>query len=258
MKMGKVFSSRGGDMKIGIIGVGIVGGALAKWIEENSDHEVAKWDPYKGLTDDLHKADAIFICTPVKPNSLGQDQTELESTVKFAKSFSDKVFIRSTVLPGTNDRLGTISCPEFLTARIANEEMDRLPILVGDCDYNFIWRIFGCKKGIIIVRNTEAELTKFAHNCFGAIKVTYFNMIYKLCQDLGLDYENVREAVLISGFINKPHTQVPGPDRHLGYSGTCFPENMETFKNYLSDSDFHKVLIEVIRINSLFRPDVSK
>ena len=222
-------------MKIGIIGVGIVGGALAHWFESNTEHEIVKLDPLKNLNDDLTNSDAIFICIPVKPSNEGQDQAALDECVRMAKSFSNKVFIRSTVLHGTNDRLGTIACPEFLTARIADSEMDRLDILVGDCDPFFISDIFP-NKIFKIVRNTEAELAKFAHNCFGAIKVTYFNMIYKLCLDLDLNYENVREAVLLSGFINKPHTQVPGPDGKFGYGGACFPENMQAFQSWISSS----------------------
>lgn len=251
-------------MKIGVIGVGVVGGALVSWFEAKTNHQIAKWDPEKNMTDDLRNSDAIFICIPVRPNRSGQDQSGLEECVKYAKGFSDRVFIRSTVLPGTNDRLGTISCPEFLTARIANEEMERLPILAGDCDPQFISEIFP-EKIYKIVRNTEAELAKFAHNCFGAMKVTYFNMIFKLCQDLDLDYENVREAVLMSGFINKPHTQVPGPDGKLGYGGACFPENMEAMSKWFHNKgyswfednplDFAGIFDEIEKMNKTFRPE---
>lgn len=245
-------------MKIGIIGVGVVGGALSDWLENNTAHDVYRWDPYKGYTDDLHKTDAIFICTPVRPGISGQNQVELESTVKFAKSYCDKVFIRSTVLPGTNDRLGTIACPEFLTARIANDEMDRLPILVGTCDPQFIASIF-INKQITIVKNKEAELAKFAHNCFGAMKVTYFNIIYDLCKKMDIEYKNVLEGVLLSGFINKPHTQVPGPDGKLGYGGACFPENMEAMRNFLisdeSLSEYSSLISLIKSYNNKFRPE---
>jgi len=225
-------------MKIGIIGVGVVGGALVKWIISNTKHSIARWDPFIGFNESLVGCDAIFICIPVKPSENGQDISELESTVKFAKDFTSNVFIRSTVLPGTNDKLGTISCPEFLTARIADQEMQRLPILVGECNSDLIFNIFP-NKGITIVNNKAAELAKFAHNCFGAMKVTYFNMIYNLAQDLDVDYEQVLNGVLISGFINEFHTQVPGPDGSLGYGGACFPENMEAFNNYLEKKEYY-------------------
>lgn len=248
-------------MKIGIIGVGVVGGALANWLARETSHQIARWDPYKGMTDDLYNSDAIFICIPVKPSLNGQNQAELESCVRFAKSFTEKVFIRSTVLPGTNDRLGTISCPEFLTARIADMEMDRLAILCGDTDLDFIATIFEGQKEIIMVRNKEAELAKFAHNCFGAIKVTYFNMICQLSHEIGLEYRNVLNGVLMSGFINRPHTEVPGPDGKLGYGGACFPENMEAMESYLADfgyPEFYDLITLVRKYNLSIRPDAGK
>lgn len=242
-------------MKIGIIGVGIVGGALAQWLEINTNHLIVKWDPMKGLKEDLRVCDAIFICIPVRPAANGQDQSDLEKTVNFAKSFSENVFIRSTVLPGTNDRLGTIACPEFLTARVAHDEMDRLPILVGDCNPDLIKKIFESKP-IYMMRNKEAELSKFAHNCFGAMKVTYFNIIHRLSQDLGIDYENVRNGILMSSFINEPHTMVPGPDGKFGYGGACFPENMKAMTAWLSNDRhlvFHYLFSTIEDYNTEFR-----
>jgi len=241
-------------MKIGIIGIGVVGGSLVKWLISNTKHSIARWDPYKGFTEDLSGSEAIFICIPVKPNETGQAVSELESTVKFAKQFTNKVFIRSTVLPGTNDLLETISCPEFLTARVADKEMERIPILVGECNPFLISEIFP-KKEITMVKNKEAELAKFAHNCFGAMKVTFFNMIYNISKDLEIDYEKVLGGILMSGFINKPHTQVPGPDGKCGYGGACFPENMEALGNYFESkgfdeySELFKSVIELNRTN---------
>lgn len=251
-------------MKIGIIGVGVVGGALSQWLKVNTSHEVAEWDPFKGKNDDLHNTDAIFICIPVKPGPEGQAQEELESCVEFAKGYCKNVFIRSTVLPGTNDRLGTTACPEFLTARIAHDEMTRLPILVGNCLEAFIKEIFPNKK-ITMVKNAEAEFAKFAHNCFGAMKVTYFNMIEDVCCDLEIDYENVKKGFLLSGFINEPHTQVPGPDGKAGYGGQCFPENMEAMLNWILTEEemthkkglvylnLHDLLEEVVDCNNSIR-----
>lgn len=245
-------------MKIGIIGVGVVGGSLVKWIISNTKHSIARWDPAKGFTEELSGSQAIFICIPVKPNEQGQAIEEIRSTVKFAKGFTEKVFIRSTVLPGTNDELGTISCPEFLTARIANDEMDRLPILVGTCEPQFIASIF-INKQITMVKNKEAELAKFAHNCFGAMKVTYFNIINDLCKKMSIEYNNVLEGVLLSGFINKPHTQVPGPDEKFGYGGACFPENMEAMRNWLMNNEsihqYSHLISLITSYNNEFRPE---
>ncbi len=223
-------------MKIGLIGVGTVGGTLKKYFQEKTDHDLACHDPDKGLSDSFEEVEAVFISVPVRPSNDGQDLSTLKNAVSFAHRFTRNVFIRSTVLPGTNDLLGTVACPEFLTERFAYNDMCNLPILVGGgAD---IGEIFPGKK-IIKVSNKEAEMAKFAHNCFGAMKVTYFNMIHEICKSIGADYDNVRNAAMITGYIEKEHTQVPGPDGKYGYGGKCFPENIWAFEKYLSRPEFN-------------------
>ena len=75
----------------------------------------------------------------------------------------------------------------------------------------------------------EAEITKYAHNVFGALKVTYFNAIYDYCQKLGANFNKVHTGCLLSGYINEQHSQVPGPDGKFGYGGKCFPKDVNAF-----------------------------
>ncbi len=244
-------------MKLGLIGVGVVGGTLKKYFQEKTDHKLACHDPGKGLDDDFTGVEAVFISVPVRPSDRGQDLSTLKEAVAFAQGFTRNVFIRSTVLPGTNDKLGTVACPEFLTERFAYEDMCNLPILVGSDDALISYKIFPDKK-IIRVSNKEAELAKFAHNCFGAMKVTYFNMIYEICKTIGADYNNVRNAAMITGYINHEHTQVPGPDGKRGYGGKCFPENMAAFGTFLDyneslNKDLCDFITQIETLNGSFR-----
>lgn len=219
-------------MKLGIIGCGVVGGTLYKWLEKNTTHTLVRFDPGLSLYDNLDGCDAIFVSVPVPANESGQDLTILTEAVTRAKQFTSNVYIRSTVLPGTNDKLGTFAMPEFLTERCAYEEFDRLPILVGN-DAGMIQKIFPDKKKIYVT-NVEAELAKFTHNCFGAMKVTYFNIIEELSRSLSADYANVLMASMLTGFIELQHTMVPGPDGKRGYGGSCFPHNIEAITGFLA------------------------
>ena len=99
----------------------------------------------------------------------------------------------------------------------------------------------------------EAEITKYAHNVFGALKVTYFNGIYDICKKNNLDYDKVREGVLLSGYINAPHTQVPGPDGKFGYGGKCFPKDVNAFTELLSGYPIYEILKPLKSLNSIFR-----
>jgi UDPglucose 6-dehydrogenase len=154
-------------------------------------------------------------------------------------SNKSKIFIRSTVLPGTANALAhavgrhVYAMPEFLTARCAHDDMSKLPIIVGGTHSpNEIEKLFPGKK-IINVTNNEAELTKYAHNCFLAAKVNFFNFIYELAQRTNISYDNVISAVQITDFIKPTHTNVPGPDGKFGFGGECFPKDLYALNRYL-------------------------
>lgn len=218
-------------MKIGIIGYGVIGSALGKWLKEHTNHELKIYDPDKGYKDSLIGCEAIFISVPVPSNAKGQDQRVLSQSVELAKKHSDKVFIRSTVQPGTNDNLGTISVPEFLTERRAYEDFCKFPIISGECDQSFLERVFPNKQ-IIMVSNLEAELGKKVHNCFLAVKVLMFNLFNEICEAMGADYENVLKVALMTKYILPTHTIIR-QDGLKGYGGKCFPENMVAMVGFL-------------------------
>jgi len=233
-------------MKIGIVGLGVVGGTLDRWFKRNMNHDIKRYDPDKGFHDSMIGCEAVFIAIPVNPSPAGgQDQHDLDVVVQGLKYQGIKrIFIRSSVLPGTAQRLGCIAFPEFLTERRADKDMEDLPLLIGghlvqddheDGLFEFCQDLFGAKQ-FIWMTPTEAELAKYTHNCFGALKVTYFNMIRALSMHLGCDYEVVLTGAKLTGFINDEHTRVPGPDGRLGYGGKCFPVNMESFKGFLAQN----------------------
>lgn len=205
-------------MRIGVIGAGVVGGALIKWLKDKTKNEVYVYDPAKGFEDDLSLCDATFICVPVPTNEDGsQDTSILDEVIGLARGVT---FIRSTVIVGTNDQYDTFSCPEFLTERVALSDMSRMDVICGYPDEQFMQEIFPNKK-IHFMENVECEIAKYAHNCFGAMKVNFFNIIYDICKREECNYDRVLEGVLMSGYINKTHTQVPGPDGQFGFGGAC-------------------------------------
>ena len=259
-------------LKIGIAGHGVVGGALARWFKDHADHELKIHDPYKGFAKAKGaEVDAAFICVPVPTREDGtQDYSELHIALN---SFNSKnKFIRSTVLPGTNDRLGTWAFPEFLTARTAYEDMCRMDLLTGCTDKSLFEEIFRPSfhdqrkvawhelqgRKTIYVTNREAEIAKYAHNAFGAVKVNFFNLIYDLCQTQGADYNAVLSGVLMSGYINKIHTDVPGPDGQFGFGGTCFPKDLKAFEKYWPTETFKACLLEnAVHRTKPITPDLS-
>lgn len=249
------------NYKVGIVGLGVIGGALKKYVETtNPNCDFLISDPYKGYNDDLSQSDVIFISIhiPTEENYT-QDLTLLKEIL--AELPDKPIFIRTTLLPGTCDRLSQefnkkiYFMPEFLSERTAYDDFCYQPMIyTGEED--LLKNIFVNKK-YVVMSNTEAELTKYAHNVFGAVKVTYFNGIYNMCQKMNLDYEKVHKGFLASGYINDMHTFVPGPDGKLGYGGKCFPKDVKAFEKYTKSYPINKLINATDAINSEFRESVS-
>ncbi len=229
------------SLNIGIIGKGVVGSSLARWFKEYTRHLVSINDPQQGYYDSVKYCDATFICVPAptKPNG-EQDYEMIEDAISKSGGVT---FIRSTVLPGTNDRYKTFACPEFLTQRTAYSDTCEMDILSGYTDYDFMRNLF-TEKPLLLMSNVECEIAKYAHNAFGAIKVNFFNLIYNLCEMRQADYERVINGILMSGYINPIHTKVPGPDKGFGFGGACFPKDLKAFHHFYPTQTFAACLSE--------------
>lgn len=197
-------------INVGLVGYGVIGEALGEWIKKNNPNcQLLISDPPKGHNQDLSNADIIFISIHIPTESDGsQNLTLLESIIK--KLPQKPIFIRTTVLPGTCDKLSkkfnksVNFLPEFLTERSATTDFEEQAMVFTN-NVELLSAIFVGKK-YITMSSMEAELAKYAHNVFGTLKVTYFNGIYKLAKKLKCDYENVKQGVLLSGVISTTRT----------------------------------------------------
>lgn len=244
-------------INIGVVGCGVIGGALIDWVERNNPNvNVLKVDPPKGLNDDLSTADVIFISIhiPTEPDGT-QDLKLLEQIVSNAPNVP--IFIRTTLLPGTCKMLSekynkdVNFMPEFLTERTAVADFNYQPVIFSN-HFELLKKIFVGKE-YLEMTTLEAEITKYAHNVFGALKVTYFNGINELCQKLGANYDVIQKGCLLSGYINKPHTDVPGPDGKFGYGGKCFPKDVNAFIDFLDGTQLQKIISLLPEINDSYR-----
>jgi UDPglucose 6-dehydrogenase len=245
-------------MKVRIYGLGVVGGALYRYLNARG-HEVSRIDPGLGLNETwVDKPDCIFICVPVPTKHFKLDFSIVEGILKEHQHSTTPIFLKSTVLPGTADNLSQIynvniiSCPEFLTERNADRDTASLPVIYGKQGHRIMSELFP-EHARIPMLNAECEMAKYAHNCFGATKVTFFNGIYEQCSARGLSYDRVLQGILASGHINRQHTQVPGPDGKKGYGGHCFPKDMEAFIGFLKHTILGKWLLDAHCMNRFYR-----
>jgi UDPglucose 6-dehydrogenase len=250
-------------IKIGLVGVGVIGGALKTYIENYNDNALLfMLDPLKGYNDSLQEVDVAFINIHIPTNKYGgQDTADLKNIIK---SLPDKpIFIRTTLLPGTCDKLSKefsreiYFMPEFLTERIAYEDFCRHKIICTGRK-ELLAEIF-IDKDFIEMSNASAEILKYVHNVFGALKVTFFNGVYELCRNSKANYEDIIKGLQVSGHINKMYTQVPGPDGKFGYGGKCFPKDVDALLEFVGNlegggkAELYNLLNAVQNSNLIYR-----
>ncbi len=245
------------EIKVGVVGCGYIGGALKKWLEDNNPAvRVFASDPPKGMNDPMDGVDVAFVSIHVPTEADGsQDVSLLESIIRGLPDVP--VFVRTTILPGTSARLSAATgrrvyfMPEFLTQRTAESDFATQP-MVFTGEPELLARIFPGKRHVEMT-SLEAEIAKYAHNVFGALKVTYFNAVADYCRRLGAGYENVRKGVLLSGYINDTHTLVPGPDGKPGYGGKCFPKDVNALAELAKDLPLGRLIAPLHDLNMGFR-----
>lgn len=243
-------------MKIGIIGGGVVGKAVARAFMEHAIVKVYDKDPLRGSHTimEVMESELVFVClpTPQKEASLECDLSYVHgffNTVKQAGWQGAKFVLRSTVSIGTTRRLveqyglpSLCHSPEFLTARCSLVDA-QVPArnIIGCPDLlegtwsgknqaaqllNVLYHQRFPGTPCHLVSSDESEAIKLFVNGFFATKIAYFNEIHQLSQRLGLNWELVLAGMLTDGRITHSHTQVPGPDGKFGYGGSCLPKDL--------------------------------
>jgi UDP-N-acetyl-D-mannosaminuronic acid dehydrogenase len=120
------------------------------------------------------------------------------------------LILRSTLFPGVSEKvlkliknvypdLEVVYCPERILEGKAVDELTSLPQIIGadsDTAYLLAKEIFETL-GIKTLRTTfeEAELAKLFTNVWRYLKFAAANQFWMMSNDLGIDYEKVREAI---------------------------------------------------------------
>jgi UDPglucose 6-dehydrogenase len=234
-------------LKVGIIGNGFVGEAISFAFSSISNVYIYDTNPLKSLNDleFVHNCDFVFVCVPTPMYEDGtQDLSFVESV--FEKSTDRPIYIiKSTVLPGTTQRLSKkysnskiIFSPEFLTERTAKLDIltqSRI-ILGGELSLTNKAKVLFNKrfkiKNIIQTDSKTAELTKYMNNTFFATKVSIMNEFKLICDKIGAKWEDALRGFVSDGRIGDSHLNVPGHDGKLGYGGTCFPKDVNALLSF--------------------------
>lgn len=245
--------------KIGIMGVGMVGGALKRFFDE-LHVPLYVYDKYKklGSVEEVNKADVVFICVPTPyDRKKGFLLTHVSEAIR-SLCGEKIVVIKSTVIPGTTESFqkkypqhSFLFNPEFLVEATAYENMvhpDRQIVGYTEKSKNLSEKILSFLPKapfVSIISSTEAEMVKYTNNTFLATKVIFANQIYDLCKSLHINYDNIKECVAADPRIGKSHMDVAHRG-YRGYGGKCFPKDMKAFIQFAKtkkvDLKLHKLV----------------
>jgi UDPglucose 6-dehydrogenase len=228
--------------KAGIVGTGMVGGAMQKYLSRKEGLELFVYDKGKneGSKEDVNKAEIVFICvpTPYLKDGKGFDLSYVEETMGWLEG-EKVVVIKSTVMPGTTEMLQKkypnhklLMNPEFLTEETADQDMmypdrqivgytEQSQTVAGD-----VMQLLPLAPFERMLPATEAETVKYFGNTWFAVKVSFANQMYDLCQAIGVDYDRIVEAAAADKRIGRTHLNIFHKG-YRGYGGKCLPKDIK-------------------------------
>ena len=174
------------------------------------------------------------------------------------------VAIRSTVLPGTNAKVGEIiaeasgkvrgkdftvvSNPEFLREGTAVQDYMTPPLTLIGTDNEIakakFRELYKEIPGEFISTDIEvAEIMKYVNNTYHGLKIVFANEVGNICKALGIDSHKVMEIFCKDKQLNiSPYYFKPG----FAYGGSCLPKDSKALRTLA-----HDLYVDVPVINAI-------
>lgn len=228
----------------------------------------------------VQETELSFICVPTPNTTNGHlDLSYIENaSAEIAKGLKDKdsfhiVVIRSTVLPGTNQRVASIIetisgkvngkdfCvvlnPEFLREGNAVDDFfnPSITVIGSDCDRGIsvllsLYSPLPGEKKVVSVK--VAETIKLVNNSFHALKVAFVNEIGSICKALNIDSFELMDLFLADTKLNISKVYLkPG----FAYGGSCLPKDLKALRLLAYDAYIKSPIIESIEQSNKIQID---
>lgn len=275
--------------RILIIGSGVVGGATGKGFAtlgndvvfyDVKEDVLADYRRHGYKTTDnynLNDYDISFIAvdTPTRNNRMACKNLHL-AVEKLGNELANienyhVVVVRCTMPPGTVEEkiipflefysgkragrdFGVAVNPEFL--RAVSSEQDFLNpwlIVVGAIDKKaekVMKELYQPYRDIIeMVKIREAEIMKYVHNLYNATKISFFNEMHMVCQNLDIDADRI--ANLVSRSAEAMWNPKYGIKGGQPYGGTCLPKDTRAFRSFARSLGINEMVLldAVIKVN---------
>ena len=241
---------------------------------DNIIYEQHKLGNISATTDGIQTVvdtDVSFICVGTPSTSNGH--LNLNSILKVAeeigrgireKNSFHAVVIRSTVLPGTNEKVSriiedvsgkkcnknfsVISNPEFLREGSAVKDFYNPPFtLIGSNNKRSIEimkKIYENINSPFITTDIKiAELIKYVNNAFHALKIIFANEIGNICRKQGINSHELMDIFCMDKKLNiSSYYLKPG----FSYGGSCLPKDLKALRTIAHDFYLESPVLENI------------
>lgn len=238
--------------------VGLINKGQATILEKDIDHIIhkahkdGKINATTCVDEAINNTDISIICvgTPSSP----QGHLDLSYIYRTAEGIGEAlkekdsfhiVVIRSTVLPGTNHKVGeiiaeysqktrgkdftVISNPEFLREGSAVKDYyhPAVTVIGGDHEEAMakVASLYEQLDAPVEITDIKiAELIKYVNNSFHALKITFANEVGNICKALEIDSHKVMSLFCMDKHLNISNTYFkPG----YAYGGSCLPKDLK-------------------------------
>ena len=230
----------------------------------------------------IRNSDIVFITVGTPSNEDGS--INLSYVKSAAKTIGENlneykvIVVKSTVIPGTTmgpvreeierasgkkccKDFGLVMNPEFLKEGTAVKDTfypDRLVIgesdkKAGDIVLNLYSSFYNVLPPLVRTTPENAELIKYANNSFLAMKVSFANMMARLCMKIpGADVDTVMKGIGLDKRI--------GPDflnAGIAWGGSCFPKDLKALVSFAKEKGVSLDLVEAaLKLNNRGPKDV--
>jgi UDPglucose 6-dehydrogenase len=248
-------------MKIGIIGVGVVGQAIKSNFEAKGVLVICYDKNSESLYsyNDLLTTESIFLCVPTPTVDNHCDISIIKECIDRLNNekYTGLIIIKSTVIIGTTQQLinqypelRICFIPEFLRQDHAAEDfINNQELIVGTNsldDYALVCQIHQYFiTSSFKITPTEAELTKYFSNTFNALRVVFANAFYSVCENVGADYQAVLKSAMARP-SNAVSCYLQCNNDLKGFAGACLPKDLQAFSTFVEQAGLPIKLFETI------------
>ena len=212
--------------------------------------------------------EVLFICVGTPPRESGE--TDLSAVVQAAKTIAKSMRsyklivekstvpvetgaqIKKTIRENLSKRISfdVASNPEFLREGSAVQDFlvpDRIVIGVeskrAEELLRMIYRPF--RAPLLVTDIKSSEIIKHASNSFLSMKISFINLIARLCDQVGADVAKVAEGMGLD-----PRIQRSFLNAGIGFGGFCFPKDLAAFIHIAEKNGVEFGLLkEILAIN---------